>query len=116
MALTKLPNYFRTHRKRAYLSQNDVAYFLGGQNGSKICRYENFSRLPSPETIFAYEVLFKAPARELFAGVYNRVELATLKPAASLEQKLSDQKQTRITSRKIESLRKAVAVASHRLS
>ncbi len=118
MTSTKLPNYLRTYRKRAYLSQDDVAYLLGGQSGSKICRYENFSRLPNPETIFAYEVIFNASARELFAGVYDRIERSTLKRAASLAEKLSGQKQTRITNRKLESLRMKMvpAAGSHKIS
>ena len=69
----KLENYLRTYRKRSGLSQDEVAYLLGCQNGTKVSRYERFARKPSLETLFAYEVVFGAPARELFAGVYQKV-------------------------------------------
>jgi hypothetical protein len=50
MPQRKLPNYLRTYRRRACLSQDEVAYVLGCRSGSKISRYENCSRLPTPET------------------------------------------------------------------
>ena len=46
---------------------------MGCQNGTKVSRYERFARKPSLETLFAYEVVFGAPARELFAGAYQKV-------------------------------------------
>jgi len=60
----KLENYLRTYRKQSGLSQDEVAYLLGCQNGTKVSRYERFARKPSLETLFAYEVVFGAPARE----------------------------------------------------
>ena len=65
----RLPNYLRTHRKRAGLSQDEVAFLLGCRSGAKVSRYERLARRLSLETAFAYEALFGVPARELFAGV-----------------------------------------------
>src|SRR5437762_13043164 len=70
----KLENYLRTYRKQSGLSQDEVARSSGCQNGTKVSRYERFARKPSLETLFAYEVVFGAPARELFAGAYQKVE------------------------------------------
>jgi transcriptional regulator with XRE-family HTH domain len=73
----KLENYLRTYRKRSGLSQDEMAFLLGCQNGTKVSRYERFARKPNLETLFAYEVVFGAPARELFAGVYHIVHYGT---------------------------------------
>lgn len=74
MATRHLPNYLRTNRKRMGLSQDDVAYLLGRQSGTKICRYERFVRDPSLETALACEVIFHRPIRELFSGIFREVE------------------------------------------
>lgn len=68
----QLPNYLRTHRKRARIAQHHVAHLLGAREGTKISRYEHFSRIPELETVFALEVIYGVPARELFAGIYNK--------------------------------------------
>lgn len=70
---SRLPNYLRSSRKRLGLSQEEVAFLLGATNGAKVCRYERFSRRPSLETALACEVIFRTPARELFSGLYQRV-------------------------------------------
>jgi|SRR6266576_4678451 len=59
----KLENYLRTYRKQSGLSQDEVAFLLGCQTGTKVSRYERFARKPSLETLFAYEVVFGAPAQ-----------------------------------------------------
>ena len=79
----KLENYLRTYRKRSGLSQDEVAFLLGCQNGTKVSRYERFARKPSLETLFAYEVVFGASARELFAGAYQKVEKKTLESGSA---------------------------------
>ena len=100
----KLQNYLRTHRKRAGLSQDEVAFLLGCQSGTKVSRHERFGRNPSLETTFAYEVVFGTPARELFAGISQKVQLRTFRRARLLARKLSEAKQDRRTLRKIEIL------------
>ena len=100
----KLKNYLRTHRKRVGLSQDEVAFLLGGQSGSRVSRYERYARHPSLKTTLAYEVVFGTPARELFAGISQKVELRTFRRARLLARKLSEAKQDRMTGRKIEIL------------
>lgn len=78
------PHYLRTHRRRAGFSQGQLAWLLGCRAGSKVSRYERFTRTPSLATVFAYEIIFGAPARELFAGTYEAVGLSTLKRAQEL--------------------------------
>ena len=41
-----LHNYLRTYRKRAGLSQAEVAFLLGCHSGAKVSRYEHAARRP----------------------------------------------------------------------
>jgi transcriptional regulator with XRE-family HTH domain len=66
-----LPNYLRTHRKRHRVGQRHVAFLLGSKSGTKISRYEQFSRIPDLPTVFALEVIYGVPASELFAGIFD---------------------------------------------
>jgi len=83
-----LHNYLRTYRKRAGLSQVEMALLLGSQSGAKVSRYEHTARRPSLETAFAYEVVLHASLRDLFAGMYRDVEKQTRKRARTLLRKL----------------------------
>jgi len=78
---------------------------LGCKNGSKVSRYENLLRHPSPEAIFAYEVIFRSPARDLFAGIYQEVEKRTVRRAKLLARKLPADNPDTVTSRKLQALR-----------
>ena len=83
-----LENYLRTYRKRAGLSQMEVAYLLGAQSGSKVSRYERLARRPTLETAFAFEIIFGATGADLFAGVHAEVEHEVKKRARRLKRKL----------------------------
>jgi transcriptional regulator with XRE-family HTH domain len=101
----KLENYLRTYRKRSGLSQDEVAFLLGSQSGTKVSRYERFSRRPSLETLFAYEMVFGARARELFAGAYQKVERRILSRAQLLTRKLNRATPDRTATRKLQILK-----------
>jgi transcriptional regulator with XRE-family HTH domain len=105
----KLQNYLRTYRKRAGLSQDEVAFLLGCESGAKTSRYERFARQPNLQTALAYRVIFAVSMEELFAGIFQRVERRTLRRVQLLAQKLSKAQPDRMTTRKLEVLR---AVAS----
>ena len=102
---SRLDNYLRTYRKRAGFSQDEVAFLLGSASGAKVSRYERLARRPSLRAIIAYEIIFQAPVRELFAGLYQKVEKATLARAQSLTKKLAAAKGDRMTPRKLATLR-----------
>ena len=74
MCAKPLSNYLRTYRKRAGLTQKELAFLLGCQSGAKVSRYENVQRLPNLNTVFAYEVIFNIPANQLFAGIYENAK------------------------------------------
>jgi transcriptional regulator with XRE-family HTH domain len=104
MAKNKLQNYLRTHRKRSSLSQEEVAFLLGCRSGAKVSRYESFARQPTIQTIFAYELIFGAHARELFAGLFQDIERETLRRVEVLHLKLQQAKTRRRTNQKLEFL------------
>jgi len=89
MPQRRLPNYLRASRKQAGLSQDDLAFLLGCDSGTKVSRYEMFRRQPGLPTVFALEAIFGKPARELFAGVYEEAEQQTAERARRLIDRLN---------------------------
>lgn len=73
----RMRNYIRAYRKRAGLTQDEVAILLGCKSGTKVSRLERLSRKPSLQVVFACQVLFGIPAHELFPGIYQEVEQLT---------------------------------------
>jgi transcriptional regulator with XRE-family HTH domain len=85
--MASLSNYLRTHRKKLALSQEEVAFLLGGtgeHKGSKVSRDESFLREPSLRAALAYEAIYGKSVRELFAGLYEEIEKEVVKRAKIL--------------------------------
>ncbi len=101
----KLPNYLRASRKQAGLSQDDLAFLLGCETGTKVSRYELFRRQPGLSTVFALEAIFQKPARELFAGMYEDAEQQTADRARRLIQRLNKHRDDAQLQRKLALLR-----------
>ena len=85
MASQHLPNYLRTYRKNAALSQEEVAYLLGAQSGAKVCRYERFTREPGLKTALAYEAIFQKPISKPFPALYEKIQSQVKARAKRLE-------------------------------
>ena len=104
MPSTKLPNYIRTHRKRAHLTQHEVAFLLGSKSSTSICRHERFQQTPDLQTLLAYEILFGTPVRNLFSGVHHDVEHKLTCRIRLLIRKLAKSGHRRVTAHKLEAL------------
>ena len=104
MTSPQLPNYLRANRKRLALSQDEVAFLLGTENGTKVCRHERFVREPSLETALAYEAIFKRSVSELFPGLYQKVEQEVAARAKTLAKKTDHLKSSQRTARKRETV------------
>lgn len=104
MAAGELPNYIRTYRKRAFLTQSEVAFLLGAKSSAGVSRHERFKQIPDLETLLAYEVLFRAPVRNLFKGTHAQVEGKLRKRVRLLIQKLTDAYPEHRNKRKIQVL------------
>lgn len=107
----KLQNYVRTYRRRSGLSQGELAFLLGCQGESKVSRYERFQRMPTLGTALAYEAIFGAPTREVFAGIYEQTVTTIQERAKELVERLAQSKSDKGTARKLELLR---SIASSR--
>lgn len=108
-----LTNYLRTHRKRAHLTQDEVAFLLGSRKGAHVSRHERFNRQPSLPAAFAYEVLFRVPAKDLFAGLHEAAERAMRSRARALLKRLAHAKPTRQVTHKLAHLKKVGSLDGH---
>src|SRR5208282_4161442 len=83
-----LPNYLRTYRRRAGLSQREVALLLGYKQRGQTSRHEQFKAFPPLAVALAYEVLYRAPASTLFLGMHDTVNTTVEKRVAAMEKDL----------------------------
>ena len=108
-------SYLRTHRKRGGLTQNEMAFLLGCQSGTKISRFERLARRPNLRTALACQVIFGIPAHELFPGVFAEVEKHVSERARLLLDRLrADRKQDHTGLRHKLAVLKAIAAAAER--
>lgn len=85
--MSSLSNYLLTNRKRLSLSQEEVGFLIGAKGSGKestVSREERFIRESSLQAAIAYEVIYGKPIRELFAGLYEEVELSVAERARIL--------------------------------
>src|SRR5262249_30720636 len=73
MAAPPLKNYLRTYRRRAGLSQQEVAFLVGTRHRAQFSRYEKYQCLPPLRIALACEAVLRVPVSKLFAGVSNEV-------------------------------------------
>jgi len=102
--MPQLPNYLLSNRKRVAFSQEDVAFLLGTRGGAQISRHERFARTPSLETALAYEAILQTPAKELFGGVYQKIQKEVAARAKTLTYRLERQQSARKRRRRREAL------------
>ncbi len=70
----RLPNYVRIHRRRVGLSQRELGQILGYQDEVPISKHERFHATPPLVTALGYEIVFRVPVSEIFAGLKDQVE------------------------------------------
>ena len=95
-----LPNYIKSSRRRARLSQDEVAFLLGVASGTTVLRHEDDQRVPTLDRALAYSVVFRVEVRELFAGRYETAEDGVRRRARTLLLSLVKQPLTPETARK----------------
>jgi transcriptional regulator with XRE-family HTH domain len=88
----RLVNYVRACRKRAGLSQRELALILGYRNEGVISRHELFRSVPPLLMALGYEVVFQTPVSELFPGLRETIETAIEDNLAEFESNLRQQK------------------------
>jgi transcriptional regulator with XRE-family HTH domain len=88
MAPHRLENYLLSYRKESGLSQEEVGFLLGCEDGTLVSRYEKRRRLPPIKTLLACEEIFGAPIAELFAGMQQSVKKDVARRRLELMSKL----------------------------
>ena len=88
----RLVNYVRARRKRAGLSQRELALILGYRNEGVISRHELFRSVPPLLMALGYEVVFQTSVSELFPGLRETVENVIESSLADFESSLHEQK------------------------
>lgn len=86
-----LVNYLRTYRRKSGFSQSDMARVLGYDNYGSVSRHERFAAVPSLLMALSYQVLFREPVSEIFAGLNESVEFDLETRLAEFETYLGEQ-------------------------
>jgi transcriptional regulator with XRE-family HTH domain len=116
MAHPRLENYLRSYRKRAGLTQREVAFLLGCQNGAQVSRYEKRRRVPPLRTALACEAVFGAPVSDLFNGLHERageeIQKRLLELRSRLQGKPAKASETRLLALKLQWFAKRLGLAA----
>jgi DNA-binding XRE family transcriptional regulator len=86
----RLPNYIRVHRRRAGLSQHELGTVIGYQDAAGVARHEKSLIAPTLELAISYELIFRVPVSEIFAGLRDDVAAEVEFRLARLEQRLGE--------------------------
>ena len=90
-SIEPLVNYLRVHRRKSGLTQNDLARVLGYDDYGSVSRHERFAAVPSLLMALRYQVLFREPVSEIFAGLNESVEFEVESRLAEFENYLGEQ-------------------------
>jgi transcriptional regulator with XRE-family HTH domain len=86
-----LANYLRTHRRRTGLTQQELARVLGYGTHGAVSRHERLESVPSLLVALRYQVLYRVPVSEIFAGLTETVEFNLEAQLAEFEGDLGEQ-------------------------
>jgi transcriptional regulator with XRE-family HTH domain len=78
----------RYHRKKAGLSQNELAQIVGSVGHRQVAKHENFRSSPSIIAAIGYEVALKVSIAELFPGLYETIEQGIERRLSEMERRL----------------------------
>ena len=85
-----IPNRIYVHRRKASLTQRELAMLIGYISEGAVARHERFNSLPPLLTALAYEIIFRVPISELFFGVRDTVESVVEERINDLRKSLED--------------------------
>ncbi len=70
----KLPCYLKTYRRRAGLTQKELAILLGIGDDTTVSKLERRKREPSLKIAFGCQILFGVPADRIFPGLLAQID------------------------------------------
>ena len=88
MSRSRLSSYLRTERLRSGLSQQELGELLG-MSRSAITKMEG-ARQPTVRLVFAAEIVFRRPSRDLFPGIYDALQDDILMRAIAMKYRLAE--------------------------
>lgn len=90
MKQKSLDSYLRAHRKKAGLSQSELAKLLGYADEGAVRRHEKSKTLPPLLLALGYEAIFQTPISKLFSGLKETVENTIESRISLLEKDLKE--------------------------
>jgi DNA-binding XRE family transcriptional regulator len=105
MTFVPLTTYLRMYRKRAGLTQEEIAFLCGAMSGTSFTRHESAERLPVLRTALMYELIFRVPVRDIYEGVVDEARHVVRARAAALCASLERKPKTRARDHKIAHLK-----------
>lgn len=89
------PNRLRAHRKRAGLSQAELAALLGLRSQSVLSELELAKKRPGIGVLVGCERIFDAPSTELFPGLSEAADRAVLSRAKRFAGRIANSRNDR---------------------
>lgn len=86
-----LATHLRVHRRRAGLTQNELAHLLGYKTYGVISRHEQLEIPPPLVAALGYQILFRVHVSEMFPGLTEIVEVTLETRLADFENYLGKQ-------------------------
>jgi transcriptional regulator with XRE-family HTH domain len=106
MALERIANYLRSHRRKSGLSQRELAQIVGFLTGVQVSKHERSTAIPALLIAVGYEAIFHVSLSELFPGIYQSVETRIEEYLANMEEELQQStakgRQAALIARKLE--------------
>lgn len=99
-----LESYLRTHRRKAGLSQSELARLIGA-DGPTVCRLERGHRRPNLKVALACEFVFQVSLQEIFPGISQEVETSLIERARELHRVVQRRRETPRQRRCLETVR-----------
>jgi DNA-binding XRE family transcriptional regulator len=83
-------NYLRLHRRKAGLSQRELAELVGYEDPWAVSRHERSLTVPPLLIALAYQEVFQVPLSAIFSGIHSTVSQVIEKNLAALSDELGD--------------------------
>jgi DNA-binding XRE family transcriptional regulator len=86
----QVPNRIYAHRRKASLTQRELAMLIGYGDEGSVAHHERFTSLPPFLIALAYEIIFQVPVSELFFGLRDTVEHVVEERISDLKKSLGE--------------------------
>lgn len=103
------PRSLRRARRVTGLTQSEVSFLLGTQDGLKVSRYERESRYPNLHSVLALEIILRSSVAALYPHVHGAVAEQLRTRMMQLIGTLNSRPDHPATSRKLDHLQASLA-------